>query len=61
MNLDAKLEKAITQVVEEYPDDDWVREIQKRVPDADIGAIQEYIMIHLGGDVIELDEDYKDG
>jgi len=55
MSTDDQLEKIIPQVVKNYPDDDWVKEIKKRAPDADIGQIQEYIMIYFGGDIVAID------
>jgi len=56
MNIDSQLNKVIPQIVKNYPDDDWVQEIKKRVPDADTGMIQEYIMIYFGGDVVAVND-----
>lgn len=51
-----RLDKAIAEVVDSYPEKDWVDEIKKRAPDADDAIIYGYIEIHFGGDVKEVEE-----
>ncbi len=49
------LEEAVRIVVKEYHEDKWIDEISRRVPNESAGAIQEYITIYFGGDVIAID------
>ncbi len=50
------LEEAVRIVVKKYHEDEWLDEISRLVPDESVGAIQEYIMIYFGGDVVAVND-----
>lgn len=50
-------EKLIVEIVKNYPEKDWLNEIQKQIPDISINMAIAYIEIANGGDVIALDEE----